>query len=105
MKASFQDNNNAVEAFAHQEVEQEREVAIEVETVREVQKPQHSTPLAHRPVHRDIFSFAEHGRLAAGSQAYTPMYEGLRRTAVGLSTGLISKQVARCSYPPIFPVQ
>lgn len=48
----FQDNGNAVHGSALQEVEQEREVAFEVEAVREVQKPVYYSPLSFPGLHR-----------------------------------------------------
>ena len=65
------------------EVEQEREVQIEVETVREVKKPVHATPLKQQPLDRHVRSFAETGRLVAGSQAYQQAFVALRQTALG----------------------
>jgi hypothetical protein len=52
-RKAFQDTGNAVHSSTLQEVEQEREVAFEVETVREVQKPVHYSPLTFRGLHRD----------------------------------------------------
>lgn len=70
------------------EVEQEREVQIEVETVREVKKPNHATPIKQPPLHRDVKSFAETGRLVAGSQAYQQAFVALRQTALGRRLGI-----------------
>jgi hypothetical protein len=66
-----------------QEVEQEREVAYEVEAVREVQKPVHSTALNFPSIHRDILSFATTGRLAADSAGYELAFDALGRTVLG----------------------
>jgi hypothetical protein len=41
-RKAFQDTGNAVHSSALQEVEQEKEVAFEVETICEVQKQEHS---------------------------------------------------------------
>lgn len=70
------------------EVEQEREVQIEVETVREVKKPAHATPLRQQPLQKDVKLFAENGRLIAGSQAYQQAFVALRQTAIGRRLGV-----------------
>ena len=70
------------------EVEQEREVQIEVETVREVKKPLHAVPLTQKPLQKDVRSFAETGRLVAGSQAYQQAFVALRQTALGRRLGI-----------------
>ena len=64
-------------------MEQEREVQIEVETVREVKKPVHATPMKQQPLDKHVRSFAETGRLVAGSQAYQQAFVALRQTALG----------------------
>ena len=83
-RRGFQDTGNAVHGSALQEVEQEREIAFEVEAIREVQKPVHYSPLSFLGLHKDIVSFAKTGRLAAGSEGYEPAFVALRRTALGL---------------------
>lgn len=83
-RKGFQDHGNAVHGSALQEVEQEREVAHEVESVREVQKPVHYLPHKFGGLHKDIISFAETGRLAAGSAGFEHVFLCLRRTALGL---------------------
>jgi hypothetical protein len=83
MKKSLHNTGDTVQALAHQEVEQEREVQIEVETVREVKRPSHAQPLPQPPLQREIKSFAETGRLVAGSQAYLQVFVALRQTALG----------------------
>ncbi|CAF9942696.1 MAG: hypothetical protein ALECFALPRED_009917 [Alectoria fallacina] len=88
MKKGLRNTGDTVQALAHQEVEQEREVQIEVETVREVKKPNHATPIKQPPLHRDVKSFAETGRLVAGSQAYQQAFVALRQTALGRRLGI-----------------
>ncbi|KAL8767206.1 MAG: hypothetical protein Q9209_006211 [Squamulea sp. 1 TL-2023] len=83
LKAEIRNTGDTVQALAHQEVEQEREVAIEVETVREVKKPRHAQACSQPPLHRDVRSFAETGRLSAGSHACAQAFVLLRKTAVG----------------------
>ncbi|TVY94359.1 hypothetical protein LAWI1_G000351 [Lachnellula willkommii] len=82
-RKSFQDSGHAVHGSALQEVEQEREVAFEVENVREVQKPVHFQPFAFPSLHRDLVSFVKTGRMAADSAAYEDAFKLLRRTSVG----------------------
>lgn len=83
MKKGLRNTGDTVQALAHQEVEQEREVQIEVETVREVKKPSHAQPLPQPPLQKEIRSFTETGRLVAGSQAYLQAFVALRQTALG----------------------
>ncbi|TKA72247.1 hypothetical protein B0A49_06074 [Cryomyces minteri] len=87
-RRGFQGLGNAVHGSALQEVEQEREVAYEVEAVRELQKPIHYTPLSFTGPHRDIVSFVETGRLAAGSAGYEHAFKALKRTGLGLKYGI-----------------
>ena len=83
LRKGFQDTGNAVHGSALQEVEQEREIAYEVEAVREVQKPVHFSPHSFIGLHNDIVNFAKTGRLAADSGGYEQAFVTLRRTAVG----------------------
>ncbi|KAL8832894.1 MAG: hypothetical protein Q9170_004696, partial [Blastenia crenularia] len=83
LKSEIRNTGDTVQALAHQEVEQEREVAIEVETVREVKKPHHAQACAQPPLHRDTISFAESGRLVASSHACIQAFVALGQTAVG----------------------
>ncbi|KAL8950441.1 MAG: hypothetical protein Q9183_007525, partial [Haloplaca sp. 2 TL-2023] len=88
MKSSIRDTGDTVQALAYQEVEQEREVQIEVETVREVKKPRHAQARPQPPLHGDIRSFAETGRLPAGTHACIQSFDALRHTAVGRRLGI-----------------
>lgn len=97
-RKGFQDSGNAVHGSALQEVEQEREVAFEVEAVREVQKPVYHSPLSFPGLHKDIASFAETGRVPAGSNAYEHAFVALRRTALGLKYGITSEAIASKLY-------
>ncbi|TVY49278.1 hypothetical protein LOCC1_G002062 [Lachnellula occidentalis] len=82
-RKNFQDSGHAVHGSALQEVEQEREVAFEVENVREVQKPVHFQPFSFPSLHRDLVSFVKTGRMPADSAAYEDAFVLLRRTSVG----------------------
>lgn len=79
----FQDQGDAVHGSALQEVEQEREVAYEVEAIHEVQKPVHFKPLSFNRLHRDIISFAKTGKLAAEAGGHEHIFSALQRTALG----------------------
>jgi hypothetical protein len=64
IRRGFQDSGVAGLVSALQEVEQEREVAYEVEAVREVQKQVHFDPFTFSGIlHSDIESFAKTGQL------------------------------------------
>lgn len=88
LKKEIRNTADTVQALAHQEVEQEREVAIEVETVREVKKPHHAQPCSQPPLHRDVKLFVETGRLFAGSHVCIQAFVALRQTAVGRRLGI-----------------
>jgi len=83
-KKGFQDRGHAVHATALEEVEQEREVAFEVESVREIQKPAYYAPLQFPGLHPDIRKFAETGRLIADSTGYEHAFYALKKTALGI---------------------
>jgi hypothetical protein len=87
-RKGFQDTGNAVHGSALQEVEQEREVAHEVEAVREVQRPVHYSPLSFPGLHKDIKSFVKTGRLVAGSTGYEQAFVMLRSTSLGIKYGI-----------------
>ncbi|EQB57807.1 hypothetical protein CGLO_02015 [Colletotrichum gloeosporioides Cg-14] len=82
-RKAFQDTGRAVHASALQEVEQEREVAFEVETVRQVKKPLHYPALSFPGLAQDIESFALNGRIPAGSQSFVPVLKSLAKTGTG----------------------
>jgi hypothetical protein len=87
-RKGFQDFGNAVHGSALQEVEQEREVAYEVEAVREVQHPKVFEALKFSTTHRDIVKFAETGHLVAGSTSHEHLLRTIRRTALGIKHGV-----------------
>ncbi|GJC85361.1 hypothetical protein ColLi_08199 [Colletotrichum liriopes] len=82
-RKAFQDTGRAVHASALQEVEQEREVAFEVETVRQVKKPHHYPALSFPGLHPDVESFAKTGRVPAGALTFIPAIKSLSKTAIG----------------------
>lgn len=89
-KKHFQDRGTAVHASALEEVEieQEREAEVEVETeveqIREVQLARQYKDFDIPKLHKDIEHFAKTGILAAGSNAFKPMFSTLGHTALGL---------------------
>lgn len=98
LRKGFQDTDNDVYSLALQEVEQEREVAFEVETVREVQKPVRFSALQFGGLHGDIMTFAMTGRLAVGSTGYEHVFVALRRTALGLKYKITSEAISSNLY-------
>ncbi|OHE94857.1 hypothetical protein CORC01_09875 [Colletotrichum orchidophilum] len=82
-RKAFQDTGRAVHASALQEVEQEREVEFEVETVRQVKKPHHYPALTFPGLHPEIESFAKTGILPTGAHTVVPAIESLSKTAIG----------------------
>ena len=98
LRNNFRDTGNAVSASALQEVEQEREIAIEVETVRELPKPSHAIPLPHLPLHRDILSFVNTGWLIMQSPAYEQVFSVLSRTALGAKYSIHASATSSKTY-------
>ena len=82
-RKTFQDTGRAVHSSALQEVEQEREVAFEVESVRQVKKP-HQYPAHSFPgLHPNLESFARTGRVPADAHYFVHIMNSLSKTAVG----------------------
>ena len=74
----------AIQSSALQEVEQEREVAFEVEAIREVQKPVHYDALVFPGLHEDIVGFIKtRGQLPVAGAGYEHWMAVLERTEVG----------------------
>ncbi|KAF2832658.1 hypothetical protein CC86DRAFT_92549 [Ophiobolus disseminans] len=89
-RKGFQDRGFYVHHSTLEEVEQEREMEIELECVREVQLPVHFEALEINRLHDDIKHFATTGKIPAGSDAFTPMLCVLQKTALGLKHGTIT---------------
>ncbi|KAK6583459.1 hypothetical protein PZA11_004535 [Diplocarpon coronariae] len=84
LRQSYQDAGTAVHGSALQEVEQEREVAYEIEAVREMQIPAHYTPLKFPGLHNHLRVFALTGKMARTvSPAYAPAFTAMQKLAVG----------------------
>ncbi|KAH7403218.1 hypothetical protein BKA64DRAFT_443813 [Cadophora sp. MPI-SDFR-AT-0126] len=88
VRKSFQDTGDAVHSSALQEVEQEREVAHEVEAVREIQKPVHYDALKFPGLHRDIANFTTTGKMVPDSDAWELGFSALRKFAIGKRYGV-----------------
>ncbi|KAI1056515.1 hypothetical protein LB507_002185 [Fusarium sp. FIESC RH6] len=82
-RKTFQDTGKAVHASALQEVEQEREVAFEVESVRQVKKPQHYAALSFPGLNASLETFVRTGRLPADNNYFIPVSRVLAKTSVG----------------------
>lgn len=82
-RKTFQDTGRAVHASALQEVEQEREVAFEVESVRQVKKPQQYAAYAFPGLHPDLEGFARTGRMPADAHYFSHILYSMSRTGLG----------------------
>ncbi|KAF5027164.1 hypothetical protein F66182_737 [Fusarium sp. NRRL 66182] len=90
-KKTFQDTGKAVHASALQEVEQEREVAFEVESVRQVKKPQHYAAYSFPGLNASLESFIRTGRLPADTNYFDHVFHALARTGIGRKFKVHSK--------------
>ena len=88
MRDNLRETTETVQALAHQEVEQEREVAIEVETIRELKKPPPANALKHLSLHGDLIHFAKRGQIRSRTGAYEHVFLAMRRTGVGIRLGI-----------------
>ena len=66
---------------------------MEVETIREVQKQEHYSPLKFGGLHKDIMTFANTGRLSTDSTGYKSWFMALRQTNLGQRHGIKSESV------------
>lgn len=82
-RKTFQDTGRAVHASALQEVEQEREVAFEVESVRQIKKPQQYAANSFPGLHPDLESFARTGRMPADVHYFSHILYSMSRTGIG----------------------
>ncbi|KAM0348261.1 hypothetical protein ACHAPU_004229 [Fusarium lateritium] len=90
-KKTFQDTGKAVHASALQEVEQEREVAFEVESVRQVKKPQHYAAYSFPGLNSSLEAFVRTGRLPADTNYFNHVFQALARTGTGRKYKVYSK--------------
>ncbi|KAF2634182.1 hypothetical protein P280DRAFT_474818 [Massarina eburnea CBS 473.64] len=92
-RKDFQDiGGDAVQSAAMDEVEQEREIEIQIESVREVQKPIHVIPRKDPKLHKDIKSFVlgSSGTLQPSS-AWEDVWSAMATTGLGLKRTAIKK--------------
>lgn len=87
-RKAFQDNGRAVHGSALQEVEQEREVAFEVESVRQVKKPQQFAACSFPGLQPPLEMFAKTGRIPADSDYFTHVFSSLAKTGLGKRFGV-----------------
>lgn len=80
-------NSSTIRSSALEQVEQEREVAFEIEEVREVQKPVHFEALSIPGLNSVILHFTKTGELL-GSQGYEQAFTALKRTGLGQKFGI-----------------
>lgn len=90
-RKAFQDTGKAVHASALQEVEQEREVAFEVESVRQVKKPHHYAAYSFPGLNASLEAFARTGRLPPDSHYFNHIFHALSRTGIGRKFKVSSK--------------
>ncbi|KAH6616239.1 hypothetical protein B0J18DRAFT_469477 [Chaetomium sp. MPI-SDFR-AT-0129] len=82
-RKGFQDTGRAVHGSALQEVEQEREVAFEVEAVRQVKRAVQYDALGFPGLHRDLEVFARTGRLPIETSAVCRVFQLISATKLG----------------------
>lgn len=82
-RKAFQDNGKAVHASALQEVEMEREIALEVESVRQVKRQKAFAAVGPQGLHKDLHAFITTGRLPPYSQVITHVFEAMSKTGLG----------------------
>lgn len=87
-RKGFQDFGNAVHGSVLQEVEQEREVAFEVEAVRQVQKPVHYTPLRFPGIDEGILRFLRTGYLEWDGKGWELAHTIFGQTDLGQKLGI-----------------
>ncbi|KAF4425149.1 hypothetical protein FACUT_10088 [Fusarium acutatum] len=88
---TFQDTGRAVHASALQEVEQERKVAFEVDSVRQVKKPQHFAAFSFPGLNASLKAFIRTGRLPADTNYFTHVFHALSKTGTGRKYKVQSK--------------
>ncbi|KAH0847151.1 hypothetical protein FOPE_00007 [Fonsecaea pedrosoi] len=82
-RKAFRDTGKAVHASALQEVEQEREVAVEAETIRERQKPVFFHPRTFPGIAPELRDFVLKGALRTDDTIWEPAFSYMKRTGTG----------------------
>ncbi|KAK5992587.1 hypothetical protein PT974_06001 [Cladobotryum mycophilum] len=77
-----------VKTGALEEVEQEREVELQLESVREVQKPVRYKALGFSSLHVDIIHFAKTGKLQWSGAGFEHVFEYIAKTELGKKFGV-----------------
>jgi hypothetical protein len=80
-RKAFLDSGNAVHASALEEVEQEREVAVEAETVRERQKPASFHPHNFSTLAKELRDFVATGNLEPAHRIWETAFSYMKRCA------------------------
>ncbi|EEP82369.1 conserved hypothetical protein [Uncinocarpus reesii 1704] len=83
----LQASHNSVLNSALEEVEQEREVAYEIEEERELQRPHFIKPLSFPGLHQSILKLAKTGYLPRGD-GYLKVWTALESTQLGMKHGI-----------------
>ncbi|EXJ58525.1 hypothetical protein A1O7_05951 [Cladophialophora yegresii CBS 114405] len=83
-RKAFQDTGSAVHASALQEVEQEREVAVEAETIRERQKPVYFHPHTFSGLAHALKEFILSGILRLDNSLWESAFSYMKRSATAL---------------------
>ncbi|RKF65793.1 putative p-loop containing nucleoside triphosphate hydrolase [Erysiphe neolycopersici] len=87
----FINSNVRYYSSALQEVEQEREVAHEVQTIRQLQLPVSYIYFKFPGLHQEILNFVIKGRITADANGYESAFDFIARTLIGKKYG-INKQ-------------
>lgn len=83
---------NSIKSSALEEVEQEREVAFQVEEEREIQRPRRMRALQYQGLHEAIRNFVSTGVLG-GIEGFTRASSCLERTKVRMKYGIDASQL------------
>ncbi|POS85865.1 hypothetical protein EPUL_001935, partial [Erysiphe pulchra] len=73
---------------ALQEVEQEREVAHEVQTIRQLQLPVSYNHFEFPGLHQDILNFVKKGTITADANGYESAFNFIAKTSIGKKYGI-----------------
>lgn len=69
---------------------------VNVQQIRNLQRPPRYSPIRYGGLNKDIIAFVETGRLRPRSDAYEQAFESMRRTKIGKHYG-ISKEATQSS--------
>ncbi|TQS35459.1 hypothetical protein Golomagni_04120, partial [Golovinomyces magnicellulatus] len=90
----YMESGNFHYSTALQEVEQEREVAIEVYVIEQKQKRAHYEPLNFNGLHPHILEFIETGKVRSVSSGYELAFNFISRTFLGRKYGVSTKSIS-----------